>query len=122
MRRRTRRFTARLLAAIPATFAAALFTTIDIAPARCALVHQWTFNGNAIDLIGSAHGLLGGNAIIEGDRLALDGLPGTRLLTTPLGTPLSAKTAVPPMSPPLPKPPSTRVIGLASASGATFIS
>lgn len=78
----------------PSRFATCLLAVLTATPAHAALVHQWTFNGNAVDLIGSAHGLLGGNATIEGDRLSLDGLPGTRLLTPPLGTPLSAKTLV----------------------------
>ncbi len=61
-------------------------------PAAPELVHQWTFNGNARDQVGEAHGMLTGGATLEGDRLYIDGVQGSRMLTDPIGERLDAKT------------------------------
>ena len=64
------------------------------APDLPELRHQWTFNGDARDQVGSAHGMLSGGATILEDRLSVDGLAGSRMLTEQIGEPLTAKTLV----------------------------
>lgn len=56
--------------------------------------HQWTFNGNTEDRVGQAHGELLGGAEIQGDRLYVDGIQGSRMLSAPLGEPLKAKSII----------------------------
>jgi hypothetical protein len=64
------------------------------------LRHQWTFDdGTADDLVGDAHGQLEGGATIADGQLALDGTPGSRMLTLPLGEELCTKTLVAWVSP-----------------------
>lgn len=53
---------------------AALLALLGVRDVRADLVHQWTFNGTADDLVGSAHGALINGATITGGRLQLDGV------------------------------------------------
>jgi hypothetical protein len=62
-------------------------------PPGAQLVHQWKFNGYATDSVGSAHGVLSGGAMIDGDRLSLDGLSG-QVLTSPIDQTIAEKTLV----------------------------
>src|SRR5215212_3864152 len=43
-------------------------------PASADLVHQWTFNGNVNDAVGTAHGTLNAGASITNGQLVLDGV------------------------------------------------
>lgn len=61
--------------------------------AQAALVNQWTFNGNARDVVGTANGTLNNGATIVGDRLSLDGI-NDFMRTSPLGTGVTNKTLV----------------------------
>ena len=58
------------------------------------MVHQWTFDGTLADQIGTAHGEVSGGAVLDGNRLSLDGLPGSRMLTAPIGESLATKTLI----------------------------
>ena len=65
------------------------------------LRHQWTFNGNALDTEGGANGQLFGGAEIScgnaectDGRLFVDGIAGSRMLTSELGDSLHSKTLV----------------------------
>lgn len=64
------------------------------APPVPTLRHQWTFNGNADDRVGQANGELLGGAEIQGNRLYIDGIQGSRMLSGPLGAPLKAKSII----------------------------
>ena len=61
-------------------------------PPEPELRHLWTFNGDARDQVGEAHGMLTGGAMLEGDRLYVDGIQGSRMLTTSIGEELESKT------------------------------
>jgi hypothetical protein len=58
------------------------------------LLHQWTFNGDARDQVGMAHGALSGGAALVGDRLSLDGVAGSLMRTGQTGNAIAAKTLV----------------------------
>ena len=68
-------------------------------PEEIELRHLWTFNEGTEDLVGDAHGTLEGGATIVDERLSLDGIGGSRMLTEPLGAPLLEKTLVAWVSP-----------------------
>lgn len=62
-------------------------------PADATLRHLWSFNTNANDQVGTAHGVLNGGASVAGGRLILDGV-NDYLKTSTIGTAISAKTLV----------------------------
>ena len=56
------------------------------------LLHQWTFNGDARDQVGMAHGALSGGALLEPDgRISLNG---GQMLSRPIDQNIGAKTLV----------------------------
>ena len=56
------------------------------------LLHQWTFNGDARDQVGTAHGTLSGGALLEGDgRISLNN---GQMLSQPIDQNIGAKTLV----------------------------
>ena len=58
------------------------------------MLHQWTFNGDARDQVGSAHGVLLNGASVDGDtRLALDGID-DYMHTLAIGNSIGEKTLV----------------------------
>jgi len=60
-----------------------------------AIRHRWSFNdGTADDSIGGADGTLSGGASIVGQRLSIDGVAGSRMLTNAIGNGIGEKTLV----------------------------
>lgn len=64
-----------------------------IAPAAGSLAHQWTFNVDGQDQVGTADGTLFGNAAISGGQLHLDG-NGDYMRTSPIDNTITNKTLV----------------------------
>jgi hypothetical protein len=82
------------LPAIQQIFRAGPDPTPSPQPPPPALRHLWTFKGDARDQRGVAHGALQGGASILGNRLSVDGVQGSRMLTMPIEEPLQAKTLI----------------------------
>ncbi len=76
------------------TIVGTLLLTLIVAPAaQGTLIHQWTFNGDANDQVGTAHGFLRNGASIVGDRLQLDGIDDF-MRSAPLDGPVDTRTLV----------------------------
>jgi hypothetical protein len=73
------------------TFAAGMAVLAASQTARADLVHQWTFNGDARDQVGTAHGALSNGASLTGDRLLLGG---GQMLSAPIDNNIFEKTLV----------------------------
>jgi hypothetical protein len=73
------------------TAAFAVWLAAAVGTARAELAHQWTFNGDARDQVGTAHGTLSGGASLTGDRLLLNG---GMMLSDPIDASITEKTLV----------------------------
>ena len=65
----------------------------ETAPNPISMLHQWTFNGDTQDSVGTAHGTLGGGSSLGGGRVSFNGIDG-QMATAPINQTITAKTLV----------------------------
>lgn len=85
--------TSLVTADIEQLFAAGPLVGNATAPNDTRLKHLWSFNSNANDQVGTAHGTLRNGALLEGGRLVLDGI-NDYMSSAPINSAISAKTLV----------------------------